>query len=95
MLNPFRPKDRNPLLTEEIRRVADELSGLSAADENYKTVAANYRALIQTQLEQQDRISANTKALIAANLAGIVIVLFHEQAHVIGSKAWGMIRAAK
>lgn len=38
-----------------------------------------------------DRVDASTKATIAANLAGIVLIMSHEQTRVISTKALGFI----
>lgn len=47
--------------------------------------------LKEKDLETHGRVSKETLALIAANLAGIVVVLGYERANVIASKAFGFI----
>lgn len=43
-------------------------------------------------LREKNRISKETLATIAANLTGIIVILGHERAHVIASKAFGLVR---
>lgn len=43
-----------------------------------------------------DRLSIDTKAAIFANLAGLGLIMNHERAHVITTKAWALLsRAAR
>lgn len=44
------------------------------------------------KLRQENTVSMDTWATIAANIAGIIIVLNHERAHVIASKSFGFVR---
>jgi hypothetical protein len=44
------------------------------------------------ELRTTDRISKETWATIAANLAGITIILTHERTHIIASKAFGLLK---
>lgn len=44
------------------------------------------------KLREENSISMDTWATIAANLAGIVIILNHERAHVIASKSFGFVK---
>lgn len=44
------------------------------------------------KLREENMISMDTWATIAANLAGIVIILNHERAHVIASKSFGFVK---
>lgn len=44
------------------------------------------------KLRQENTVSMDTWATIAANIAGIVIILNHERAHVIASKSFGFVK---
>lgn len=44
------------------------------------------------KLRQENSISMDTWATIGANLAGIIIILNHERAHVIATKSLGLVR---
>jgi hypothetical protein len=44
------------------------------------------------KLREENSVSMDTWATIAANILGIVIVLNHERAHVIASKSFGFVR---
>lgn len=45
--------------------------------------------------ERTQHVSPDTKALIAANLAGIGMIISYEHAHVVTSKAMGLLLRAK
>lgn len=47
---------------------------------------------LYAQRETAKPMSADVKATIAANLAGILILVHHEKAHVITSKAIGFVQ---
>lgn len=44
------------------------------------------------ELRHKSRISKDTLATIAANLTGIIVILSHERANVIASKAFGLVK---
>ena len=45
--------------------------------------------------ESSSRVTADTLALIGANLAGIILIISHEHAHVIATKAMSMVPRLK
>jgi|SRR5688500_4427747 hypothetical protein len=47
--------------------------------------------LKEKEFEKPDRVSKDTLAIIAANLAGIALVLSYERMNVIASKAFGAV----
>lgn len=49
----------------------------------------------RTKMKSSSKISADTLAVIIANLAGILIVLNYERVNVISSKAFGSIAKLK
>jgi predicted RNase H-related nuclease YkuK (DUF458 family) len=74
-----------------------ELKHHSATSEEYATIINKIQALeeIKAHADKSNRISPDTKALIAANLAGIVMVLGYEKANIITSKAFSMLLRAQ
>lgn len=46
---------------------------------------------VDQKVESHRRISADTLAIVAANLLGILIIVGHERAHVVTSKALGFM----
>lgn len=44
--------------------------------------------------DNKSRVSADTLAIVAGNLAGILLIVGHEKAHVVTSKALGFILKA-
>lgn len=47
------------------------------------------------EIEKRRRVSPDTLALIAANIVGIVVIIGHERANVIASKALGFVSKLK
>lgn len=72
----------------EIAVKFDELRNATKDDEEYeKTLARLERLYKIKELEKSNRVSADTWALIGANLLGIVIVITHEYTNPITTKA--------
>ena len=83
-------------LDEIIDELQDYILSIEPNAEEYEALVAQLTALYK--LKEQDnseRISANTKAIIAANIAGIVLILGFEKAHVVTSKALSFIMKLK
>lgn len=81
---------KKSILDAEIIHVRDEMEKLDPSSEKYTTCAKNLKLLCESKNE--NCIDSKTWALIVCNLGGIALVLFHENAHVITSKAFNMVR---
>lgn len=68
--------------TEEYSAMLDRLSTLY----KMKEIEAKNKAL-----EPSRRVSADTIATVAGSLVGIILIITHERANVIGSKALGLV----
>lgn len=85
---------QNPIeaqLDTEVMTLLDEL-----ATETDKT-SDKYASMIDQltklyELRNKSRISKETLATIGANILGIIVVLNHERAHVIATKAFGFVK---
>jgi hypothetical protein len=80
-------------LDEAIEGVLNEMSGVAADSPEFEKMTdqlVKLHALKTT--EGQPRISPDVKATIIANLAGIAIIVGHERAHIVTSKALGFIK---
>ena len=77
----------------EIETVQGCLALSDPSSERYDKVSTQYVKLLKARAETQPRVrlSPDTIALIAANLAGILIVVGYEHAHVVTSKALGFV----
>lgn len=83
-------------LEKEIDEVLAVMSGISQTSDDYMVLAGNLTELYsartkEQELERKNRVSPETVAVIAGNLLGIALILYHEQANVITSKALGFI----
>jgi hypothetical protein len=79
-----------------IDELLDSLKDKDPTTPEYSVVADQIQKLYKLQeVDSSQRVSKETWALIAANLAGIVIVVGHERFHAITTKAFGMVRRAQ
>jgi len=75
----------------EITRLLESLS--QETDKNTKEYALMVDQVVKLQeLRQKNGISKETIITVAANLTGILVILGHERAHVIASKAFGLVK---
>lgn len=59
-------------------------------DSEYKEMTERFKTLME--LRNTSRISPDTIATIAANIIGLAVVMNHERAHVIASKAFTLVK---
>lgn len=79
-------------LDKIIDDLQSEMAGVSGDTPEYAAMADQLVKLMELKANLgPKRISADVKATIAANLAGILIIVGHERVHVLTSKALGFI----
>ena len=82
-----KPQPETPL-DAEIASVQKMLKPLKPVDDDYATTLTQLERLYALkELEKPERVSADMKASIAANLIGILTVVAYEHSHVITTKA--------
>lgn len=80
------------LLEKELEQQLLLLRSRLSETEEYTKILANVERLHELMGEHKPaRISPETKATIAANLIGILMIIRHEDVNVISSKALGFI----
>lgn len=85
-------KKKPARLDTEIERVLDTLMTLSSTDPIYVPTLEKLERLYALKENNSPKpISRETLLVVGANLAGIAMVIGHEHAHVITSKAFGML----
>lgn len=77
-------------LDEEIMNLFGLMNRMTAYDEEYDKMAASVAKLYE--LRKKDTVSMETWVTVGTNLAGILMLMNHERAHVIASKAFGLIK---
>ena len=77
-------------LDNEINNILELMDKETKYTDAYKSMTDHLTKLYE--LRKGRRISADTLATIGANLAGIVVLMNHERAHVIASKAFGFVK---
>ena len=84
---------RNQIETEldkQIDAVQEAMATEDPKSEEFAKMVKQFAVLME--IRRNGRISMETAATIGANLAGIMILMNHERAHVIASKTFGLIR---
>jgi hypothetical protein len=83
-------------LEKEIERVIAYISTLQPDSDEYKLVNKQLKELHAMQeAEKPKQLDPNNILLASANIAGIVLIVGHERAHVITSKAVGFVRTLR
>ena len=78
-------------LDAEIIKLLSELKNDS--DKTSQDYATRMEHLVKLhELRQKSKISKDTVANIVAHVLGLVVILQHERAHVIASKAFGFLK---
>jgi hypothetical protein len=94
MFTKNKPEEDRPELEEAINAALLDLQNHAPYTTEYIKALENIEKLYKLRApkpELQKPVSLDTVLTVAGNLAGIVIVLGYERAHVITSKAFGMI----
>ena len=87
----WKPRTKTKL-DVEIEVKMDELRVIPARDEDYDRVLSQLERLYKMkEKEEPNRVSANTWALIGANLLGIMLIITHEYTTPITTKAISFI----
>ena len=85
-------KDKRTALEKEIDNLAEQMRTMDPTSDRYKAMAEAIETLSKAKsYEKSKKVSPDTIAVVVANLAGICLILFHEQAHVITSKAMSFV----
>lgn len=77
-------------LDNEINHLLELMDKEDAFTEKYSAMSDQLVKLYE--LRKGRRVSADALATIAANLTGIVILMNHERAHVLASKAFSLVK---
>lgn len=79
-------------IDDALTKALAELEVIDISDEKYGPALDRVVKLHKMKQESlPKRVSPDTKALVGANLVGIVMILSHEHAHVITSKALAFV----
>jgi hypothetical protein len=80
------------LLQKEIDRLLVIMSGIAPESNEYAATADQLAKLYKlSEHDAPKRVSADQKAAIIGNLAGIVAILGYERVHIITTKAIGFV----
>ena len=85
-------KPKPTVLDETIDSALSELKDLKTTDPNYQQTLDRVKELYKLkETTSPKRVSPDTMVLVGGNLAGILLILSYERAHVITSKALGFV----
>jgi hypothetical protein len=74
----------------EIHQLLDLMGQENGYTDAYKSMASHVEKLME--LKQKDSISKDTWVTVGTHIAGLIVILNHERAHVIASKAFGLLK---
>lgn len=79
-------------LEKAIDQVLLDMHGLMSDSKEYAAMATQLQKLYNLKaLDKPSRVSPDTLAIIAGNLAGILVIVVYERTHVVTSKALSFI----
>lgn len=86
----------DPALQAEIDALLSDMSNADRSSKEYLTMTDQLVKLYGLKDDKSKRrVSADTLAVVAGNLAGILLIVGHEKAHVVTSKALGFVMKAR
>lgn len=91
-----KPSTNKDGVTKAIDSLLEEMSTLSGDDPEYAKMADQLTKLyalkeVDHKVESNGRVSMDTLAIVGANLAGILMIVGHERANVVTSKALSLL----
>lgn len=89
----FKPKEKNSKLDPVIDDLISEMAGFDGGGELYSQAATNLKVLVEAKSMEtkQDRLSLDTIAVVAGNIAGIAMILLFEKNGIITSKSLSLL----
>lgn len=84
---------RNPIKTkvdEQILFLLERMALEEGYTDDYKSMAAHLEKLMEIQ--NKNSIGKDTWVAVGTHLAGLAIIMNHERAHVIASKAFSLVK---
>lgn len=95
MFNVKTPRE-DSALEAEIRSLFIEMTDVDKGSEEYSKMIAHLSTLYALkETNSRKRVSPDTIAIVAGNLAGILLIVGHEKAHVVTSKALSFVLKAR
>lgn len=91
-------KDRRSMLEKEISRLEHELSETKVDDKRYGELQDKLAKLyeiqtrmIEVKMSTAKRLDPNTLLVVGGGIAEILLIMHHEQLHVIATKAFSRV----
>ena len=84
---------RNPIkakVDEQIINLLESMELENGYTDNYKSMATHAEKLLE--LRQKDTVSKDAWVTVGTHIAGLIVLMNHERAHVIASKALGFVK---
>ncbi len=82
-------------LEKAIDSVLSEMEALNSDDAEYAKMVDQLEKLYKIRNNNTNRVSPDTLAIIAGNIAGILLIIHHEKANVVTSKAMSFVMKLK
>jgi hypothetical protein len=89
------PDPQDEPLEEAIDSVLQDMKGYHAESEEYAKCVNQLDKLYKLKPEKRERVKPDTALTVAGNLVGICLIVFHEKAHVITTKAFDRVKVIR
>jgi len=89
----FGPKPKTEL-DKAIDRVFLSMADVDPDTKEYAQMTKQLSKLIKLRAQAQRKLSPDTRAVVLGNLAGILMIVGHERAHVVTSRAINFVLKA-
>jgi len=91
-----RTRDEDPGLQKEIEHLLHDMSTVATLTDEYAQMVNQLTKLYAIKNEKfKTRVSSDVKFTVLGNLAAVVMIVGHERANVITSKALNFIKMAR
>lgn len=93
MFNRIKREEKTSPIDPVIDQLISEMAGYDGYSDEYAKMVYNLKILIEAKAVEPrpEKMNVNTIATVAANLAGIAMILISERANVITSKGLGFV----
>jgi len=91
-----RTRDEDPGLQKEIDHLLQDMSNVATLTDEYARMVKHLTKLYAIKNEKfKTRVSSDVKFTVLGNLAAVMMIVGHERANVITSKALNFIKMAR
>jgi hypothetical protein len=93
--NMFRSIQSDPQLDDAIESVLFAMTGHAPDSKEYAAMTTQLKKLYKLKAEKPKQVSPDTWVLVGGNILAVLMIVGHERANVVTSKAFSLIKTLK